>query len=150
MDSSLVVSIKRIAGNNDLPLPEYRTLGAAGMDVRAAVVGTTLLQPGARLAVPTGFAIALPVGYEAQLRPRSGLALSHGITVFNAPGTIDSDYRGEVIVILANFGTTGFEIVRGMRIAQMVVSGVSRAKWNEVEELSPTPRGGGGLGHTGT
>jgi dUTP pyrophosphatase len=129
--------------------PAYQSVGAAGMDVQAAVQTTLRLEPGRIALIPTGFAIALPPGYEAQLRPRSGLATKHGITIVNAPGTIDSDYRGEILVALINLGTEAFEVTRGLRIAQMVISPVCRAEWNEAQDLLSTSRGSGGFGHTG-
>ena len=147
--SSISISIKRLAGNEDLQLPEYQSECAAGMDIMAAVKSTLRLAPGEIVLVPTGFAVAIPFGYEAQLRPRSGLATKHGITLINSPGTIDADYRGEIGVALINLGAEVFEITRGMRIAQMVVAPVSRAKWNEVDNLSATSRNEGGFGHTG-
>lgn len=142
------VAIRRIAGSGSLPLPAYETAGAAGMDLRAAEAAT--LKPGGRALIPTGFAIALPGGYEAQVRPRSGLAVKHGVTVLNAPGTIDCDYRGEIKVPLINLGDADFVIQRGDRIAQMVIAPVTRASWTEVETLDSTARGGGGFGSSGT
>jgi dUTP pyrophosphatase len=141
------VEIRRLANNEDLPLPAYETAGAAGMDLRAAEAVT--LKPGARHLVPTGLAIALPDGFEAQVRPRSGLAVKHGVTVLNAPGTIDSDYRGEVKVPLINHGQDDFVIARGDRIAQMVIAPVTRAAWSEVDLLGDTARGAGGFGSSG-
>jgi len=141
------IALKRLPHSEGLPLPSYASAGAAGMDVVAAESLT--LEPGARHAVSTGFAIAIPEGYEVQVRPRSGLALKHGITCLNTPGTIDSDYRGEVKVILANLGSEPFEIVRGERIAQLVPAPVQRARFVEVESLSETQRGAGGFGSTG-
>jgi dUTP pyrophosphatase len=141
------ITLKRLPHGDGLPLPSYATPGAAGMDVVAAESLT--LAPGARHAVATGFAIAIPAGYEVQLRPRSGLALKHGITCLNTPGTIDEDYRGEVKVILANLGDAPFEIVRGERIAQLVPAPVQRASFREVEDLDATARGTGGFGSTG-
>ncbi|SFI11359.1 dUTP diphosphatase [Albimonas pacifica] len=134
-----------------LPLPAYETAGAAGMDLRASFPdrGTVSLAPGARTLVPTGLAIALPAGFEAQVRPRSGLALKKGLTVANAPGTVDSDYRGEVGVILVNLGDAAVEIAHGDRIAQMVIAPVTRGLWREVETLDETARGAGGFGSTG-
>ena len=149
MNAIISVSIKRIPDNDDIPLPAYESAGAAGMDLRAAVLSPVWLSPGAILLIPSGFAIALPPDYEAQVRPRSGLATKHGITLVNSPGTIDSDYRGEIKVPLINLGSAPFEITRGLRIAQMIIAPVSRAAWNEVEELPPTLRGAGGFGHTG-
>ena len=144
------VEVKRLPHGADLPLPEYATADSAGLDLLAAVEGDLTLQPGKRALVPTGLAIALPEGYEAQVRPRSGLALRNGVTVLNSPGTVDADYRGEVCVILANLGDEAFVVTRGMRIAQMVVAPVSRLRWSEVAELRDTARGAGGFGSTGT
>lgn len=144
------VDILRLEHAADLPLPAYETAHAAGMDLMACIPADITLGPGERAIIPAGFAIALPEGFEAQVRPRSGLAAKHGITVLNAPGTIDADYRGEVGVILVNLGQTAFAISRGMRIAQMVVAPVSRAVWREVESLDDTQRGAGGFGSTGT
>ena len=141
------VLVKRLPHGEGLDLPAYATAGAAGMDVLAAEDVT--LAPGERHAVATGLAIAIPQGYEIQVRPRSGLALNHGITVPNAPGTIDSDYRGEITVILINHGQTAFEIRRGDRVAQLVLAPVVRASWLKVEELDETARGEGGFGSTG-
>ena len=141
------IGLKRLPHGEGLPLPSYATEHAAGMDVVAAESLT--LDPGRRHAVATGFAIAIPHGYEVQVRPRSGLALKHGITCLNTPGTIDSDYRGEVKVILANLGQGPFEIVRGERIAQLVPAPVLRARFDEVEDLDATARGAGGFGSTG-
>ncbi|HEX9656343.1 MAG TPA: dUTP diphosphatase [Bacteroidota bacterium] len=133
----------------DIPLPSYATEGSAGMDVRAAVDGPVVIKAGATSLVPTGIAIALPAGYEAQIRPRSGLAAKHQISVLNAPGTVDSDYRGEVKVILTNFGTQDFVLQRGERIAQMVIARYDRVEWEELDVLDETVRGVGGFGHTG-
>lgn len=141
------VPVKRVEGNDDLPLPVYATDGAAGMDVVAAE--ERMIAPGERAAIATGIAMAIPEGYEMQIRPRSGLALKHGITVANAPGTIDCDYRGELKVILVNLGFEPYEIRRGDRIAQAVLSPVVRASWLEVHELDDTARGEGGFGSTG-
>jgi dUTP pyrophosphatase len=132
-----------------LALPAYATEHAAGMDLVAAVSNDIVLQPGQRALIPTGLQIALPEGYEAQIRPRSGLALKNGITVLNSPGTIDADYRGEVQIILANLGTEAFTITRGTRIAQMVVASYAQVEWQQVAELSETKRGTGGFGSTG-
>lgn len=141
------IELKRLPHGQGLPLPSYATEHAAGLDV---VAGESLtLVPGARHAVATGFAIAIPHGYEVQVRPRSGLALKHGITCLNTPGTIDSDYRGEVKVILANLGDEPFQIARGERIAQLVPAPVLQARFNEVEVLAETTRGEGGFGSTG-
>jgi dUTP pyrophosphatase len=130
-------------------LPRYMTDGAAGMDLASAADGPTTMAPGQRLGVPTGLTMELPPGYEAQVRPRSGLSLRHGITVVNAPGTIDSDYRGEIVVLLVNLGQEPYTIAPGERVAQMVIAKVSRAVVEEVTELSQTVRGSGGFGHTG-
>jgi len=143
------VAIARLPGARDLPLPRRATPGSAGYDLCAAVDAALLLAPGERALVPTGFAIAVPEGYEAQVRPRSGLALRHGIVLPNAPGTIDSDYRGEVKVILQNLGDAPFTIRRGDRIAQLVIAAVARAEWDERSELDDTTRGEGGFGHSG-
>jgi dUTP pyrophosphatase len=141
------IALKRLPHGEGLPLPAYATANAAGMDVVAAEDVT--LRPGFRHAVATGFAIAIPQGYEVQVRPRSGLALKHGITCLNTPGTIDADYRGEVKVILANLGSATVEIARGERIAQLVPAAVQRAAFAEVEALDDTARGAGGFGSTG-
>jgi dUTP pyrophosphatase len=143
------VSIRRAEGNDDLPLPTYETAGAAGMDLRAAVREPLAIPPHEWRAVPTGIHIALPSGYEAQVRPRSGLARKFGIGMVNSPGTIDSDYRGEVMVLLINHGAEPFAIQRGDRIAQMVVAPVVQVQWSEAEALDDTARGAGGFGHTG-
>ncbi len=145
------ISIRRLTNGEGLPLPAYASAGAAGLDLYAALpAGQKLvLEPGARDLIPTGVQIALPDGYEAQIRPRSGLAVEHGATVLNAPGTIDSDYRGEVKALLINHGGQPFEITRGMRIAQLVVAPVTRAQLIEAEELGETARGAGGFGSTG-
>ena len=141
------VQVKRLPHGEGLELPDYATDGAAGMDVLSAEALT--LAPGARHAVATGLALAIPAGFEVQVRPRSGLALKHGITVPNTPGTIDSDYRGELKVILINHGNEPFEVRRGDRIAQLVLAPVTRAAWQVVEELDETVRGEGGFGSTG-
>lgn len=143
----ITIAIQRLPHGEGLPLPAYATSGAAGMDVVAAEALT--LASGARHAVATGFAVAIPDGFEVQVRPRSGLALKHGITCLNAPGTIDSDYRGEVKIILANLGDAPFEIARGDRIAQLVPAAVQRATLSEVDSLDETTRGSGGFGSTG-
>ena len=145
--AEITIALKRLPHGEGLPLPAYATAHAAGMDVVAAEDVT--LHPGARHAVATGFAVAIPEGFEVQVRPRSGLALKHGITCLNTPGTIDADYRGEVKVILANLGAEPFEIVRGERIAQLVPAPVQRAAFAEVVELNETVRGEGGFGSTG-
>ena len=147
LPNSVPVEVKRLAHGADLPLPAYATDGAAGMDVLAAEDVT--LAPGARHAVATGLALAIPPGFEIQVRPRSGLALKHGITVPNTPGTIDSDYRGELKVILINHGAHKFEIRRGDRVAQLVLAPITQATWLEVDELDETTRGEGGFGSTG-
>jgi dUTP pyrophosphatase len=144
------VSVTRLPHGADLELPGYETADAAGMDLRAAVKADMEIAPGARALVPTGLAIALPPGYEAQVRPRSGLALRNGISLVNSPGTIDADYRGEVGVIIINHGEETFTVTRGMRIAQMVVAPVTQAVWQEVDALPDTERGAGGFGSTGT
>jgi dUTP pyrophosphatase len=146
------VRITRLAHGADLPLPSYQSAHAAGLDLIAAVPADAplTLAPGARALVPTGIAIALPENFEAQVRPRSGLAARHGLTVLNAPGTIDADYRGEVQVLLINHGSDAVEITRGMRIAQLVVAPVARANLREVRSLDETGRGRGGFGSTGS
>jgi dUTP pyrophosphatase len=141
----------RLPHGEDLPLPSYQTAGAAGVDLLAAIAATgpLTLAPGSRALVPTGIAIAIPEGHEAQVRPRSGLAARHGITILNAPGTIDADYRGEIQVVLANLGNEAVTITRGMRIAQLVIAPVARAHLQEVSSLDGTKRGTGGFGSTG-
>lgn len=150
-DSAIEVQILRLAHGADLALPAYQSDHAAGLDLMAAVPPDTpvWLAPGGRALIPTGIAIALPPGAEAQVRPRSGLAARHGVTVLNTPGTIDADYRGEVQVILVNFGSDSFAVTRGMRIAQLVVAPVARARLREVVSLDATSRGDGGFGSTG-
>lgn len=143
------IPICRLNHAIDLPLPRYETEEAAGMDLAAAVVESFFLDPGERALIPTGLTVALPSGHEAQIRPRSGLALRYGVTVLNAPGTIDADYRGEIGVILINLGKEAFTVERGMRIAQLVVAPVSRVTWDERETLSGSARGGDGFGSTG-
>jgi dUTP pyrophosphatase len=143
------VALARLPQGEGLPLPAYMSEHAAGADLCAAIGDQLTLLPGARALVPTGFSIALPPGYEAQVRPRSGLAIQSGVTCLNSPGTIDADYRGEVRVVLANLGTKPVLINRGDRIAQMIVAPVSRAEFDVVEELPPSPRGEGGFGSTG-
>ena len=145
----LKVAVQRLPHGLDLPLPAYATAQSAGLDLMAAIEGEIVLAPGARQLVSTGLAIALPAGYEAQVRPRSGLALKHGITVLNSPGTIDADYRGEVKVLLINHGAEPFRLQRGDRIAQMVVAPVTRIAWSVVAALDETGRGAGGYGSTG-
>jgi dUTP pyrophosphatase len=146
----IAIPILRLPHAEDLPLPRYESHHAAGLDLMACIPADITLGPGRRALVPTGFALALPAGFEAQVRPRSGLAARHGITVLNAPGTIDADYRGEVGVILINLGEAAFTVTRGMRIAQLVVARVEQAHWIEATELSETDRGEGGFGSTGT
>ena len=143
------VAVTRLPGADDVPLPEYATAGAAGLDLRAVVEKELTLLPGDRVLVPTGLAIAVPPGYEAQVRPRSGLALRHGVVLPNSPGTIDSDYRGELQVIMCNIGTEPFAIGRGDRIAQLVLAPVARLEWDEMDELPESTRGEGGFGSTG-
>jgi dUTP pyrophosphatase len=143
------VLIQRLAHGEGLPLPVAKTALSAGMDLAAAVDAPVTLAPGGRALVPTGFAIALPEGYEGQVRPRSGLAVNHGVTVLNAPGTIDADYRGEVQVPLINHGDADFVVTRGMRIAQLVVAPVSVVEFTETDALPDSPRGSGGFGSTG-
>jgi dUTP pyrophosphatase len=150
MTHTVKVLITRKEGCEDLPLPAYQTEGAAGMDLVAGVPEPVTLAPGERRLVPCGVFIALPEGYEAQVRPRSGLALRHGISMANTPGTVDADYRGELQVILINLGQEPFVVTRGMRIAQLVVAPVTRAELVEVDELPQSRRGVGGFGHTGT
>jgi dUTP pyrophosphatase len=142
------VCIQRVAGSEDLPLPQYMTSQAAGMDIFAAVANEEIILPGGRKKIPTGIAIALPDGFEAQIRPRSGLAINEGITLLNSPGTIDADYRGEIALIVINHGDKPFVIHRGMRLAQMVIQRVYQVEWVEAEELCSTARGAGGFGHT--
>jgi len=147
----VTVAVERLPHGADLPLPRYQTPGAAGLDLTAAVTEPLTLAPGERALVPTGIAIALPPGYEAQVRPRSGLALKQGLTVLNAPGTVDSDYRGEIGVILINLGRTPAVIARGERIAQLVVAEVTRIVWQPLGAALPgSARGAGGFGSTGT
>jgi len=143
------VAVRRLPHAADLPLPAYATAQSAGMDLLAAVEGEVTLGPGERRLIPSGLAIALPAGYEAQVRPRSGLALKHGVTCLNTPGTIDADYRGEIGVILVNLGQAPFTVARGSRIAQLVVAAVARAAWRPVEGLEESARGDGGFGSTG-
>ncbi|MBG05195.1 MAG: dUTP diphosphatase [Rhodospirillaceae bacterium] len=147
--SAVKVNVVQLPHAADLPLPEYATAQSAAVDLLAAVTEDVVLTPGARTLIPTGLAIALPDGYEAQVRPRSGLALKNGITLLNTPGTIDSDYRGEIGVILANLGQEDFTVERGMRIAQMLIAPVTRLTWNAVSSLEESERGSGGFGSTG-
>jgi len=148
---SLTLRVKRLPHGEGLPLPSYQSTHAAGLDVVAGVpeASPVELAPGARALIPTGFALEIPVGYEAQVRPRSGLALKHGVTLLNTPGTIDADYRGELMVILINHGSEPFLVRRGDRIAQLVVQPVTRVRFADVAELPPTPRGEDGFGSTG-
>ena len=146
---SPIIKIKRLANGAGIDLPAYATSGAAGMDICAANDADIMLEAGERCAVPTGFAMAIPDGFEAQIRPRSGLALKHGISIANAPGTIDSDYRGEIAVIIINLGNAPFTISRGMRIAQIVIAPVTRGQFTEVADLDYSDRGEGGFGSTG-
>jgi dUTP pyrophosphatase len=147
--SGVPIRVRRLPHGKGLALPAYATAGAAGMDLLAAVTDPVAVPPGGRALIPTGLAIALPPGHELQIRPRSGLALRHGIVLPNSPGTIDEDYRGEVQVILLNTGAETFVVERGMRIAQGVLSPVLHAAWHEVEDLDATDRAGGGFGSTG-
>jgi dUTP pyrophosphatase len=148
MIEDVAVAVQKLPGNEDLPLPCYMTAHAAGMDLFAAVREDMELRPGQRGMIPTGLAIAVPVGYEAQIRPRSGLAWKHGVTLVNTPGTIDADYRGEIGILMINHGESAFVVRRGDRIAQVVVQRVCRARWDVRTELEPTIRGKGGFGHT--
>jgi dUTP pyrophosphatase len=150
MTKPLNINITQFSHAQGLHLPKYATEHSAGMDLEAAIEVPLTLKPGERALVPTGLAIALPEGHEAQIRPRSGLAAKHGVTILNSPGTIDADYRGEIKVILANLGIEPFTIERGMRIAQMVIAAHSRVNWNAVATLDETARGAGGFGSTGT
>ena len=147
--SAVKVDVVQLPHAADLPLPEYATVQSAAVDLLAAVTENVVLAPGARTLIPTGIAIALPDGYEAQVRPRSGLALKNGITLANTPGTIDADYRGEIGIILANLGQEDFTVERGMRIAQMLIAPVTRLTWNAVSSLDNSERGSGGFGSTG-
>ncbi|MEN6464350.1 MAG: dUTP diphosphatase [Syntrophaceae bacterium] len=149
MTEEVRIKIIKLPGNGDMPLPRYMTARSAGMDIHAAVSGPVEIGPGERKVIETAIAIALPEGYEAQIRPRSGLAISHGITLINSPGTIDSDFRGEIKLLLVNLGTRKFIVNRGDRIAQMVIQRVARAVWDLGESLDETQRGPGGFGHTG-
>ncbi|MBM3457986.1 MAG: dUTP diphosphatase [Armatimonadetes bacterium] len=149
MPTDVTVPLQREPDCEDLPLPAYATAGAAGLDLHAAVSAEVVLAPGERAAIPTGIRIALPPGLEAQVRPRSGLALRHGIGMVNAPGTIDADYRGQIQVLLINLGSEPFPIRRGDRIAQLVVAPVLHVTWEPTAELPPTGRGAGGFGSTG-
>jgi dUTP pyrophosphatase len=143
------ILVKRLEGHRDMALPSYETVGSSGMDLRAAVRDKVVLGPGQVKLIPTGLAVSLPQGYEAQIRPRSGLALKHGVGMVNAPGTIDSDYRGEIGLIMINWGQEPFVIKRGDRIGQMVIGKVCKAELVEVDDLEGTRRGEGGFGHSG-
>jgi dUTP pyrophosphatase len=145
----VILNIKRLDNNLDLPLPSYQSDSSSGLDIRAAVHKAITLKPGEIRLIPTGLSISLPKGYEAQIRPRSGLALRHGLGLVNSPGTIDADYRGEIGVIAINWGKKSFTIKRGDRIAQVVINKISRVRVEEVDELDPTKRGKGGFGHSG-
>ena len=147
--SEIPVSIRQLPNGEGLPLPAYATAQSSGLDLAAALDEDIVIGPGEHAVVPTGVAIALPDGFEAQVRPRSGLAAKHAVTVLNSPGTIDTDYRGEIRVVLANHGAAPFTVSRGMRIAQLVIAPVSRIVWNEVDALADSPRGEGGFGSTG-
>jgi dUTP pyrophosphatase len=146
----LCVQIRRLPASEGLPLPTYMTAGAAGMDLYAAVADDVVIEPRTIVMVPTGLEVAIPDGFEGQVRPRSGLAVKHGISLPNTPATIDADYRGEIRVPLINLGTEPFRISRGMRIAQLVVAPVVRVQWDEVRQLPATGRGASGFGHTGS
>ncbi len=143
------VLVERLPHGVDLPLPAYQTAGAAALDLHAAVVDDVVLAPGQTRLLPTGLKVAIPDGFELQIRPRSGLALKHNLAVLNSPGTIDSDYRGEVQIILSNFGAEAFTVTRGMRICQALLAHVERLEWDVVESLPQSARGAGGFGHTG-
>ena len=148
--NKIELKIKRLSDKfTDIPLPSYATKGSSGMDVRAAVENEIIIEPGKVVLVPTDFSVEIPLGYEIQVRPRSGLAVKHSLGVLNSPGTIDSDYRGEVKIILMNFGTENYSVKRGDRIAQLVIAKVYLADINETGELDDTDRGAGGFGHTG-
>jgi len=148
MIEDTMVAIVKLPGNDDIPLPRYMTEHAAGMDVSAAVETEETILPGERKMIPTGLMVEIPVGYEAEIRPRSGLALKYGVTLANAPGTIDADYRGEIGIVMINHGNEPFIVRRGDRIAQMVIHPVCRVTWAVSGGLEPTPRGNGGFGHT--
>ena len=149
MSKTVTVALNQLSHFAGLNMPKYATDLSAGVDLEAAIGAPIMLKPGERQLIATGLAIALPEGYEAQIRPRSGLAFKNGVTVLNSPGTIDADYRGEIKVILANLGTEDFTVERGMRVAQMVVAAYSRVSWNVVEQLDDTARGADGFGSTG-
>ena len=149
-DNQVSIELKILDHAKDLPLPAYATAQAAGMDIVAAIDEPIVMQPGERALIPTGLSIALPAGFECQIRPRSGLAAKNGVTVLNSPGTVDADYRGEIKAILINLGQVPFTIERGMRIAQMVIARYTQASWSVVADLDETSRGAGGFGSTGT
>jgi dUTP pyrophosphatase len=149
MPTGLTIPVRFVREDSRDVVPAYQTEGASGMDLRADIEGEVTIPPGGRMLIPTGISVAIPPGFEGQVRPRSGLAMRSGLTCLNSPGTIDSDYRGEICVILANLGDGPFSIHRGDRIAQLVFSPVARGVWREVDDLDRTPRGGGGFGHTG-
>jgi dUTP pyrophosphatase len=149
MNRAIRIPITRLPSGAGLPLPEYFSAGAAGLDLSAALQEPLPLERGAWHAVPCGFAVAIPAGYEGQIRPRSGLASRHGVTILNAPGTIDSDYRGEVKALVVNHGRETFVVTPGLRIAQLIVAPVALVEWDPVDELPATSRGAGGFGHTG-
>ena len=142
------ICIQRLVGNEDIPLPQYMTAQSAGMDIFAAVIEKEIISPGQWKKIPTGIAVALPEGYEAQIRPRSGLALNNGVTLLNSPGTIDADYRGEIALIVINHGEEPFVVKRGMRLAQMIVQKILQVDLVETADLNNTSRGSGGFGHT--
>jgi dUTP pyrophosphatase len=144
------VGIRRVEAAAHVELPEYQTQGASGLDVRAAIAHEIVIPPGGITVIPSGFALEIPEGYEAQVRPRSGLATRHGVTLANSPATIDSDYRGELRIALINLGGSPFAVLPGMRIAQLVFAPVTRIEWSEVAQLTATQRGDGGFGHTGS
>jgi len=148
--SKLILKVKRLDNNKNLPLPSYQTKDSSGLDLRAAVEKDIILHPGDIKLIPTGLSISIPKGYEVQVRPRSGLALKHGLGIVNSPGTIDADYRGEIGIIAINWGEKSFTVKRGDRIAQIVVNRVSHAVVEEVDGLDQTDRGEGGFGHSGT
>jgi len=148
MIEDTMIAILKLPGNDDIPLPKYMTEHAAGMDIFAALEAEETILPGERRMIPTGLMVEIPIGYEAEIRPRSGLALKYGVTLVNAPGTIDADYRGEIGIVMINHGETPFIVRRGDRVAQMVVHRVCRVKWTVREQLKPTGRGDGGFGHT--
>jgi dUTP pyrophosphatase len=149
-DNQVSIALKILDHAKDLPLPAYATAQAAGMDIVAAIDEPIVMQPGERALIPTGLSIALPAGFECQIRPRSGLAAKNGVTVLNSPGTVDADYRGEIKAILINLGQEPFTIERGMRIAQMIIARYTQASWSVVADLDETSRGAGGFGSTGT